>query len=1202
MASADLIPKDRKDLLVDLLVRLQKTVSGQAEPEDAASKRSSRQAQPTNPNKGDMRDGEGVPPSDDRRASRRTEKPTMDSIGSKEMERGEPSFVSSGLKSSGSRSRPYSSQYPSEAQTPSEPAAPLFPVEPEMPVDEEDPSAIPDQLEQYLEQLYEDDIVLKIEAAKKILFVAQRGEHIAYVANNGTLLGALARTVRDEYRKSVDLTLALMQIWYCLAHYKVFHQHIVSARVGDVCLRAVELEQRRHVARMIDLERFEQLAKIQASGDAKAENEFRHQDAIQRERENAREASAAAALKEKTANFEGKADEIEDQETVPRRMRSKPLPEGKIDIQRERQRTTAHKRKSECLQFVCLSILLFLAEDLEIERKMCKRGVVGLLVPLLQRTDNLRLVQLAVRFLRKLSIFEENKNAMVALGTGPMLSALLPPSQDARVTVATASVNTGLNALVTDLRSSVMHLMFNLTFDQTMATAFLHANAIDKSTALLRVSSFRQIALKLLYRLSTDYPVRGRFATADTVRLVMSLVLKFPNPRLPIELAGLAINLCLHPATAAAILSRPGNVSALVKRLVTTGDSAVAKMIRGLTQYTYGIQADAHLRAQAEEDALRTPSRVLEALGLPVPRSKKKDKDRSRSRQPYDDEEMERKPDPVNRTSSKRSLTRSDSMVALEGHDQDMDDNFGHQWEHQEYSPFLGTYVPDSKRRVRYRYEFIDLWQEHVDSFLRVLVAAEKQDTVEMTVEMLGIFSNLTPLDLAGKGHTWRTLAEDQDFMYILTTRIDPGLNSPMGNSYLNQIHFDMDHAIDPITRHLSALGPEDDVLLEAIQVVSAMVLDPSTAPMLLQADIPRLLAEVTAARSALDYDVTLQAMVALTRCLVHKEVIQQVAHSLVSERVAELLSHPHVAIAAEASDAARLLIEQDREHGTGELAQMLIARRFAVYNREWLQDYNASAGRRYHNQSSTEAQELLQKQVQMQAEAEAIAERARANKLGIAKTSVHQKPVEVSQKPIKWDPNAYPLAYVDEWEVADPLPKVPKAPASVELRSQGIVADEGFDVDDDDEHELSDQYEDEMLQGGLGGISLSRARGGDQSASGRSADDIDSQSGSPLKPMGRYGEAVAFDIGYLYSAAAGAGEKLASGIYDDTESPAERKEMERMLAEAFEGRRDGVEINCEHYDYYEDAMEIPGEAVVSEDEEYDVPGASKNLVNAFMH
>ena len=58
-------------------------------------------------------------------------------------------------------------------------------------------------------------------------------------------------------------------------------------------------------------------------------------------------------------------------------------------------------------------LLLNLAEDAKVEMKMKNKGIVSMLVQLLER-DNVDLLILVVSFLKKLSIFMENKVEMVS--------------------------------------------------------------------------------------------------------------------------------------------------------------------------------------------------------------------------------------------------------------------------------------------------------------------------------------------------------------------------------------------------------------------------------------------------------------------------------------------------------------------------------------------------------------------------------------------------------------------------------------------------------------------------------------------------------------------------------------------------------------------------------------------------------------------
>jgi len=61
------------------------------------------------------------------------------------------------------------------------------------------------------------------------------------------------------------------------------------------------------------------------------------------------------------------------------------------------------------MYLVAVNILLNLAEDISIERKMKKRKISTYLIRLLER-NNTHLIMITLIFLKKLSIFSENKN------------------------------------------------------------------------------------------------------------------------------------------------------------------------------------------------------------------------------------------------------------------------------------------------------------------------------------------------------------------------------------------------------------------------------------------------------------------------------------------------------------------------------------------------------------------------------------------------------------------------------------------------------------------------------------------------------------------------------------------------------------------------------------------------------------------------
>jgi hypothetical protein len=69
--------------------------------------------------------------------------------------------------------------------------------------------------------------------------------------------------------------------------------------------------------------------------------------------------------------------------------------------------------------------LLNLAEDLQIERKMRNRQVIGLLLAMLER-NNPDLLFIVLNFLKKLSIFGDNKTEMKDQGIVEKLNRFIP--------------------------------------------------------------------------------------------------------------------------------------------------------------------------------------------------------------------------------------------------------------------------------------------------------------------------------------------------------------------------------------------------------------------------------------------------------------------------------------------------------------------------------------------------------------------------------------------------------------------------------------------------------------------------------------------------------------------------------------------------------------------------------------------------------
>eukprot|EP01112_Ceratiomyxa_fruticulosa_P010761 TRINITY_DN2863_c0_g1_i1.p1 TRINITY_DN2863_c0_g1~~TRINITY_DN2863_c0_g1_i1.p1 ORF type:complete len:726 (-),score=148.27 TRINITY_DN2863_c0_g1_i1:132-2309(-) len=363
------------------------------------------------------------------------------------------------------------------------------------------------KLDTYIEKLYE-DTEQQIEAGEMILDLARSPPNLEQLLQDETLITALARLLKDEARKDIDLTTVIIEIFLCFAHYSQFHAFISQNRVGDTCLRLIEREMDRRAVLDNDL--------------------------------------ATSKLNLNNSNKETRSQALDAHERV-------------------KQRVAEMKQKQEYLLCACFHVLLNLAEDVQIERKMKKRKIVSYLVQVLDAgLPDLLLVVLT--FLKKLSIFKENKNEMGQSDIIAKLTRFVPFPDDAAI----------LNV--------ALRLLLNLSFDSELLEAMIKCSYVPKLVALLKTqANQREIILKLLYQLSMEDKHRSTFAYTDIVPLLMKLILDNQDEKIGKEVIALAINLTLHPRNAAMVA--PETVPMLIKKVQRTRDPLLMKMIRNLASH-----------------------------------------------------------------------------------------------------------------------------------------------------------------------------------------------------------------------------------------------------------------------------------------------------------------------------------------------------------------------------------------------------------------------------------------------------------------------------------------------------------------------------------------------------------------------------------------------------------------------------------------
>uniref|UniRef100_A0A3B4UK04 Kinesin-associated protein 3b n=1 Tax=Seriola dumerili TaxID=41447 RepID=A0A3B4UK04_SERDU len=390
------------------------------------------------------------------------------------------------------------------------------------------------RVDEYVELLYE-GIPEKIRGSSLILQLARNPDNLEELLHNEAALGALARVLREDWKQSVELATIIIYIFFCFSSFSQFHGVVSHYKIGALCMSVVEHELKRHDVWCEELRK-----------------------------------------KNKSAPESGSL----------RRDQDKAL-----------RKYQGLRAKQEQLLRVSLYLLLNLAEDTRTELKMRNKNIVGLLVKVLDRDDE-ELLVLVVSFLKKLSIFLENKNDMAEVDTVERLAHLVPCEHE-------------------DLLNLTLRLLLNLSFDSGLRAKMVEVGLLPKLTALLGDENNRQVAMRILYHISIDDRFKGMIGYTDCIPQLMQMLFECSEEEIEAELISICINLAANKRNAQLTCEGKG-LKMLMKRALKTKDCLLMKMIRNISQHDAPTKAlfidyvgdlAAEIRADEEEEW------VLECLG-----------------------------------------------------------------------------------------------------------------------------------------------------------------------------------------------------------------------------------------------------------------------------------------------------------------------------------------------------------------------------------------------------------------------------------------------------------------------------------------------------------------------------------------------------------------------------------------------------------
>ena len=417
------------------------------------------------------------------------------------------------------------------------------PIESSEPTTEETASI--NDLEDYIELLYE-EVTGKIRGSGLILQLARNPDNLEELSQNETLLGALSRVLREEWRASIDLTTNIIYIFFCFSTFTQFHPVIMNFKIGSQVLDILQYEVTRYNQWSADL--------------------------IKRQKA--------------TENMRGSKGDAED------------FSRDNTELDQLEKKFQNFVQKQEQTLRVSIYLLLNLSEDIKVEEKMKRRGVTGHLVQLLTRSND-ELLILVISFLKKLSLYSENKDAMVSVSIIEKLTPLLAFDNS-------------------DLINAIVRLLLNLSFDAGVRSRMVKCGMLPRLVSLLADQANQNPVSCVLYHLSMEDKVKSMFTYTDAIPSLMKIILQCPDEQVDLEIMALAINLAANKRNAQLICEGNG-LRLLMQRAFTYQDPLIIKMIRNISQHEgptknlfiefIGDIADAVHRAENDEF-------VLECVGI----------------------------------------------------------------------------------------------------------------------------------------------------------------------------------------------------------------------------------------------------------------------------------------------------------------------------------------------------------------------------------------------------------------------------------------------------------------------------------------------------------------------------------------------------------------------------------------------------------
>lgn len=223
-------------------------------------------------------------------------------------------------------------------------------------------------------------------------------------------------------------------------------------------------------------------------------------------------------------------------------------------------------RKQDRILRLAFTILINLADDPKTEKKMVKKDIALLLQRNLERS-NVNLIVMILLFLKKLSIYNINKNDLIENKFIDNLPTLFSYTHQL-------------------ILSLTLEIIYNLSFDSKFINQIVERLDIFKQiVACFKIQNLRGLVLRILFNISKEQIAKPLFADTDCIYILYELLIKFPEPKIGAELAALTMNLTTYPKNCE-ILASDDKIKNLLERAFKNNDCFLIKIIKNIIKFS----------------------------------------------------------------------------------------------------------------------------------------------------------------------------------------------------------------------------------------------------------------------------------------------------------------------------------------------------------------------------------------------------------------------------------------------------------------------------------------------------------------------------------------------------------------------------------------------------------------------------------------